>query len=105
MYGFQKYALLPLDDLFAERCDAHEIQGHRQRGTKKKAKEYLKLVGLEGFENSYPRQISGGMKQRDAIARAYAKECDLLLFDEPFGALDAQTRYSMENELVRIWER
>lgn len=101
---FQKYALLPW-----KTCQENVEMPMKFRGIDKavrseKAKAYLKLVDLEGFENSYPRQISGGMKQRVAIARAYAKECDLLLFDEPFGALDAQTRYSMENELVKIWQ-
>lgn len=101
---FQKYALFPWKTCLQNVAMPMKFKGIAKEERKKKAKEYLKLVGLEGFENSYPRQISGGMKQRVAIARAYAKECDLLLFDEPFGALDAQTRYSMENELVRIWE-
>ena len=65
---------------------------------------YLELVGLTGFEKSYPSQLSGGMRQRVGIARAYANQPDIMLMDEPFGHLDAQTRYMMEEELQRIWQ-
>lgn len=70
-----------------------------------RAAEVIKLVDLTGFEEYYPRQISGGMKQRVAIARAYATDPDLLIMDEPFGHLDAQTRYLMQIEIMRIWEQ
>ncbi|MEG7531300.1 MAG: ATP-binding cassette domain-containing protein, partial [Hungatella sp.] len=63
---------------------------------------YIDLVGLSGFEKSYPTQLSGGMKQRVGIARAYAAHPEVLIMDEPFGQLDAQTRYSMQNEILRI---
>lgn len=68
-------------------------------------KRYLDLVGLTGFEKSYPSQLSGGMRQRVGIARAYANQPDIMLMDEPFGHLDAQTRYMMEEELQRIWQK
>ena len=67
--------------------------------------KYLDLVGLTGFEKSFPNQLSGGMRQRVGIARAYANQPDIMLMDEPFGHLDAQTRYMMEEELQRIWQK
>ena len=68
------------------------------------AMKYIKMVGLEKFVDSYPKELSGGMKQRVAIARAYAVNPSLLLMDEPFGALDAQTRTQLQTELLRTWE-
>ena len=62
-------------------------------------------MGLKGFEKSYPHELSGGMKQRVGIARAYTNNPEILLMDEPFGQLDAQTRYAMEEEVLRIWEK
>lgn len=81
----------------------------RVRKTDKQYREtqtqrFIDLVGLTGFENSYPVQLSGGMKQRVGIARAYCSEPDILLMDEPFGHLDAQTRYMMQESLGNIWE-
>lgn len=72
---------------------------------RKKAQKYIDLVGLQGFENARPPQLSGGMKQRVGIARAYTNDPEILIMDEPFGALDAQTRYSMENEIEKIWDK
>ena len=79
----------------------------RAKGVKKdiyipEAQKYIDLVGLKGFENSYPIKLSGGMKQRVGIARAYCTKPKVILMDEPFGALDAQTRYLMEDEAIRI---
>lgn len=70
-----------------------------------KVQKFIDLVGLTGFENSYPVQLSGGMKQRVGIARAYCADPDVLLMDEPFGHLDAQTRYMMQESLENIWEK
>ncbi len=67
--------------------------------------EYINLVGLEGHEEKFPNELSGGMKQRVQIARVLANDSDILLMDEPFGALDAQTRRTMQKELIRIWDR
>ena len=80
-----------------KRVPPHEID--------RRVSEMIELVGLEGFEDYYPYQISGGMKQRVAIARAFAVDADLILMDEPFAALDAQTRTSMQAEVLRIWEK
>ncbi len=101
---FQKYALFPWKTVLENVEMNQKFRGMDRTQRLEKAKGYLKLVGLEGFEHHYPNQISGGMKQRVAIARAFASESDILLMDEPFGALDAQTRYQMEEEILRLWE-
>jgi NitT/TauT family transport system ATP-binding protein len=82
-----------------------ERQGLPRPEREKRAQDFINMVGLRGFEESYPSQLSGGMKQRTAIARTLAFDPNILLMDEPFGALDAQTRSLMQTELLSIWNR
>lgn len=82
-----------------------KAMGENKAERQKRAKYFIDMVGLTGFENTYPVKLSGGMKQRVGIARAYCINPAVLLMDEPFGALDAQTRYMMEQELARIWKQ
>ena len=101
---FQKKALLPWKTVMQNVEFGPQMAGVSKKEIRKTAQKFIDLVGLQGFENSYPHQISGGMKQRAGIARAYANNPELLILDEPFGALDAQTRYSMQDEILRIWK-
>ena len=102
---FQRYALFPWKTVMGTVEINQKFKGKSKAERQAAAQKYIELVGLQGFENSLPKQLSGGMQQRVGIARAYASESDIMLLDEPFGALDAQTRYSMEDEILRIWEK
>lgn len=102
---FQSYALLPWRTALANVEFGLEVKNVPKQKRRDIAREYLALVGLEHFEDRYPYELSGGMKQRVAIARSLAFDPDILLMDEPFGALDAQTREILQYELLRIWEK
>ena len=102
---FQHFALFPWKTVRSNVLYGLERMGLDRGEREKRAQSFIDLVGLTGFENSYPAQLSGGMKQRAAIARTLAIDPRILLMDEPFGALDAQTRHLMQTELLGIWQR
>src|SRR5438309_5096500 len=102
---FQHFALFPWKTVRANILYGLERQGLPRQERERRAQAFVDLVGLKGFEDSYPSQLSGGMKQRTAIARTLAFDPNILLMDEPFGALDAQTRSLMQAELLGIWQR
>jgi NitT/TauT family transport system ATP-binding protein len=102
-FVFQSDSLLPWRTVFANAIIGREVAGQVGPAERSRTMELLKLVGLEGFENYHPRQLSGGMRQRVNLARALAIDPEILLMDEPFAALDAQTREIMQTELLRIW--
>ncbi len=101
---FQGYTLFPWLSVRRNVMFGMRMKGVKKRTAERQADEWLELVGLAKFADHYPGQLSGGMKQRVAIARALANEPRILLMDEPFGALDAQTRASMQSHLLKIWE-
>ncbi|HEY7317074.1 MAG TPA: ABC transporter ATP-binding protein [Candidatus Binatia bacterium] len=102
---FQEFGLLPWRTVAANVELGLELKGVAAAERAGRATELIKLVGLGGFERHYPHELSGGMKQRVGLARALATEPEVLLMDEPFAALDAQTRDLMQAELLDIWER
>lgn len=103
-FVFQRYTLFFWRTVMGNVEMGPKLKGIPKDERRKMAQKYIDLVGLTGFENSYPNQLSGGMKQRVGIARAYVNEPALLILDEPFGQLDAQTRILMEIEIERVWQ-
>jgi ABC-type nitrate/sulfonate/bicarbonate transport system ATPase subunit len=101
---FQSYTLFPWLTVYENIEFGLELKGLPRAERRAVAERYLKLIGLAGFENALPKNLSGGMKQRVAIARALANDPEVLLMDEPFGALDAQTRTVMQEVLLTAWE-
>ena len=101
---FQHFALFPWKSVRDNVLYGLEKMGLPRADRERQAQHFIDLVGLTGFEDSYPSQLSGGMKQRTALARTLAIDPNILLMDEPFGALDAQTRHLMQMELLRIWQ-
>lgn len=101
---FQEYSLYPWRTVSENVGFGLEMTGVPKDQRETEVAKHLKLVGLQGFENSYPFELSGGMRQRAAVARALATDPAVMLMDEPFGALDAQTRNKMQRELLTIWQ-
>ncbi len=100
---FQEYALFPWRKLLSNIEVGLEIKGVPAAERRSAAMKYVRAFGLEGFENKYPKELSGGMKQRVAIARTLIANPEVVLMDEPFGSLDSQTRNTMQNFLLKIW--
>ena len=100
---FQEYALFPWLTVFDNIAYGLNMKGSSKAARRETVERYIALIGLDGFEHRFPRELSGGMKQRVALARTFAYEPAILLLDEPFGALDAQTREIMQDELLRLW--
>jgi len=101
---FQQANLMPWRSVLQNITLPLELQGLAEAERNQRAREWIELIGLQGFENSLPRDLSGGMAQRVALARAFIQDPDLLLLDEPFGALDALTRERMGDELLNLWQ-
>ena len=102
---FQGYTLFPWLTVRANVMFGLEMRGKDRTTAESEAREWLEMVGLKKFEHAYPHELSGGMKQRVAIARALANEPRILIMDEPFAALDAQTRCQMQSYLLQIWKK
>ena len=104
-FVYQTTALFPWYTVMQNVEYGPRARGMSKKERREKAQYYIDLVGLQGFEDKFPNQLSGGMQQRVGIARAYCNEPSVLFMDEPFGHLDAQTRYLMQEEIIRIWEK
>lgn len=103
-FVFQEHGVFPWFDVLQNVAFGEHMASVGKKQREDNARHWIGEVGLTGFENSYPHQLSGGMRQRIAIARAFATGSPTLLMDEPLGALDAQTRILMQEQLVRLWE-
>jgi len=101
---FQNFALFPWKSVLDNVAFGPKMRGVPREERQRIAREYVALVGLTGAEGRYPNELSGGMQQRVGVARALANNPDLLLMDEPFASVDAQTRMTLQEELTRIWE-
>jgi NitT/TauT family transport system ATP-binding protein len=102
---FQEFALFPWKSVLGNVMYGPRQQGVKQAEAEAQSRALIEMVGLKGFEDFYPKELSGGMKQRVALARTLAYHPEVLLMDEPFGALDAHTRTRLQNDLLNIWER
>ena len=102
---FQEFALFPWKSVLGNVMYGPRQQGVRHAEAEAQSRALIEMVGLKGFEDFYPKELSGGMKQRVALARTLAYHPEVLLMDEPFGALDAHTRTRLQNDLLSIWER
>jgi NitT/TauT family transport system ATP-binding protein len=102
---FQQYALFPWMTVRKNIEYGMKFRPYTKEEKSRKAEHYIDMVNLSGFEDSFPKALSGGMKQRVAIARAYAQNPEVLLMDEPFGALDAQTRAQLQEDLLQTWDK
>jgi len=102
---FQEFALFPWKSVLGNVMYGPRQQGVKHAQAEAQSRALIEMVGLKGFENFYPKELSGGMKQRVALARTLAYHPEVLLMDEPFGALDAHTRTRLQNDLLNIWER
>jgi len=102
---FQSFALLPWTDVLGNVTFGLDVRGATKSDSQAKARDLIRLVGLEGFERRLPKELSGGMQQRVGLARALAVNPRILLMDDPFGALDEQTRRLLQEQLLQLWER
>ena len=102
---FQEFALFPWKSVLGNVMYGPRQQGVKRSDAEAQSRALIEMVGLKGFEDFYPKELSGGMKQRGALARTLAYHPEVLLMDEPFGALDAHTRTRLQNDLLNIWER